>query len=195
MSGDKKPFEIIDLSPFFRNDGISYDTNRSDGDFDGHGLTFPAEELPESNTVITLHGTDFLFPDKSDGAKNNVILEGQTIPVPVNRYSNIYILGASEQGSFEEKIIFQYTAGNFEKVQLGLTDCRNHFGMLQFGEKEAIKCSSYHYPNADLHSSRGNRNCGIWLQVIRVNSWKELKGIQLGDNPSMHIFAMTVRLA
>ena len=192
---DKKNFEIIDLSPYFNNDGISYDTNRSDGDFDGHGMTFPAEELPESDAIITLYGIDFLFPDKSDGAKNNLTLEGQTIAVLMNKYSDIYILGASEWGSFEEEVTLQYADGDCEKALLGLTNCNIHFGMLRFGEKEAIKCTGSHFLHADMHSSRGNTNCGIWLQVLRANPRKELKAIQLGDNPSMHIFAMTLRLA
>lgn len=192
---DKENFEIIDLSPYFNNDGISYDTNRSDGDFDGHGMTFPAEELPESDAIITLYGIDFLFPDKSDGAKNNLTLEGQTIAVLMNKYSDIYILGASEWGSFEEEVTLQYADGDCEKALLGLTNCNIHFGMLRFGEKEAIKCTGSHFPHADMHSSRGNMNCGIWLQVLRANPRKELKAIQLGDNPSMHIFALTLRLA
>jgi hypothetical protein len=195
MSGDKKPFEIIDLSSYFNNDGISYNTNRLDGDFDGHGMTFLAEELPESNYILTLHGIDFLFPDKSDGAKNNLILEEQTIPVPVNTYSGIYILGASECGSFEEEVILQYADGDHETVLLSLSNCHMQFGMLRFGEKEAIKCSGYRCLHVDLHSSRGNRNCGIWLQVLRANPRNDLKAIQLGDNVCMHIFALTLRLA
>ena len=195
MSGDKKPFEIIDLSSYFNNDGISYDANRSDGDFNGQGFTFPAEELPESNAILTVHGITFLFPDKSDGANNNLILEGQSIPVPVNTYSGIYILGVSECGNLEEEVILQFAGGDCENVALGLTASMPSGGMLCFGEKEAIRCTGYHTPEVDAHSSRGNIDSGIWLQVIGVDPGKELKAIQLGDNPSMHLFAMTLRLA
>lgn len=195
MSGDKKPFEIIDLSSYFNNDGISYNTNRTDGDLDGHGVTYPAEELPESNSILTLHGIDLLFPDKSDGAKNNLTLEEQTIPVLVNKYSDIYILGASEWGSFEEEIILQYADGAWEKVLLGLTNRCPASGRLLFGEKEAIICTGRHTPDTYEQNSKASPKFGIWLQVLRANPRNELKAIKFGDNLCMHIFAMTLRLA
>jgi len=191
----RREFKVLDLSPYFNNDGISWDTDRSDGDFGyEHGMTFPAEELPESNSIVTLCGVDFLFPDKSDGAKNNMVLEGQTVPVPVGRYSEVYILGASDWGSFEEKVVLLYSDGGREEVTLGLTECFAH-GRLRFGEKEAIVCTGYHFPDADVHSPRGNTSCGIWLQTLKVDPERELEAIQFGDNPSMHIFAITLRSA
>ena len=195
MSARRREFEVLDLSPYFNNDGISWDTDRSDGDFDGHGMTFPAEELPESNCIVTLCGVDILFPDKGDGVKNNMVLEGQTVPVPVGRYSEIYILGASDWGSFEEEVALRYSDGRYERVLLGLTNCNIPLGRLRFGEKEAIRCTGCHFPDADLHSPRGNTSCGIWLQTLKADPERELEAIQFGDNPSMHIFAITLRSA
>lgn len=149
-------FEIIDLSPYFNNDGISWDSNPSDGDFDGDGLTFPAEELPESNAMVRVHGIDFLFPDKSDGADNNLVLEGQCIAVSPDRYADLNILGASDPNwggvGFQEEIILQYADGHRETVLLGLSSWFTHFGLL-FGEREGILCTGYHGPTFSTHSS------------------------------------------
>ena len=195
---DTRIFEIMDLSSYFNNDGISWDNNPSDGDFDGSGLTFPAEELPESNAIVTLHDIDFLFPDKSDGAKNNLTLDGQCIAVPPNHYADINILGAADSNwgglGFQEKVILEYADEHRETVLLGLTSWFKHSGLL-FGEREVILCTGYHGHTFSVHSSRENIDCGIWLQTISGNPQRMLKTIQLADSPLMHIFAITLRLA
>lgn len=48
----KRNFLHLNLDPYFNNDGISYNSNPSDGDFDCYGQTYPAEELPKSNSIF-----------------------------------------------------------------------------------------------------------------------------------------------
>lgn len=121
-------FQPIDLSTYFNNDGISWDTNRNDGDFDGIGdyspgtFNYAGEELPESNSTITTFGIPFLFADKTDGMKNNILCQGQTISVTTGNYTGVYILGSSVNGSYEEPIIFYYSDQSMETVNLALSD-------------------------------------------------------------------------
>ena len=63
----------------FNLDGISGETNRADGDFDGQGRTFPAEQLPKGLQVA---GVDFRFGDTEDGRLNVVAAKGQRIALP-----------------------------------------------------------------------------------------------------------------
>ncbi len=186
MESKEKNFEIIDLSSYLNNDGISYATNRADGDFAASGYTYPAEELPESNSKLICQGVEFLFPDKSDGLNNNLALENQNIKVPANYYKEINILGASEMGSFEEEITLEYSDGSLKKTSLGLSEWWAKPS--KYKEKVGIQCSKLRSTKDDIEKIK----ITIWLQRIALNSSKKLTTIRLVDNPCMHIFALTL---
>lgn len=192
MESEERKFQIIDLSPYFNNDGISYALNRADGGFDTWGsCTYPAEELPESNLKFICQGVEFLFPDKSDGQNNNLALEKQNIKVPAKSYEVINILGASEEGHFEEEITLEYSDGSLEKVSLGLSDWGRTYKFAKYKEKVGIRCSRLHGPKSDREDVKPT----IWLQKIVLNSSKKLTHIRLVDNPCMHIFALTLTIS
>jgi alpha-mannosidase len=79
----------------FNLDGISAEANRADGDFDGQGRTFPAEQLPKD---LQLAGVDFRFGDTKDGALNVVAAKGQRIALPPGTWNRLYILAAAVEG-------------------------------------------------------------------------------------------------
>lgn len=103
----------LDLSRYLNNDGISFETDVEDGDFDGLGNTYPAEKLPASKQLTNLCGTPLLFPDKRDGTFNNVVLEAQQIMVPSGNYSTLAVIGAADSGryadgGYQDRIVFLY---------------------------------------------------------------------------------------
>lgn len=190
-------FHTIDLSRFFNNDGISYDANRLDGDFDGEGNTYPAEDLPDSNALVWVKGVLFLFPDKADGQCNNIYLERQLIELEPVTYSGIHVLGAADcgrhcGGGFVEDVELHYDDGSSELVALRLTDW-NCLPGLRFGAQEGIRCSELHTPAGDsvLSDHLYETRPVIWLEQLKVDPGKRLCAIQLPDNPCMHIFAMS----
>lgn len=73
-------------------DGISFDGNRTDGDFDGKGNTYPAELWPSeivSNDVV------FKMGSSADGQKNFMSSRGQGINLPEGSYNTVYVLASS----------------------------------------------------------------------------------------------------
>ena len=183
---------MLDLAPYFNNDGISSDANRTDGDFTGHANTYPEEDLPESNSVLECEGVVFRFPDKGNGLNNNVSLEGQRIGVPENRYDSLFFLGASSGYSVEDTIRFGYADGRYEDAFLGLSSWRLCHS-LKYGERVAVKCSGYHYPSRHVYTGRIDVDYGIWMQYIPIGNHSNLTHIEFPDNPDLHIFAMTLR--
>lgn len=196
MKKDRGIFEIIELSKYFNNDGISFDTDRSDGDFDSWGKTYPAEELPGSNERFISNGVMFVFPAKEDGKQNNIALSGENVKVPENTYDYLYVLGASEMGSFQDNLILEYEDHALDKGKLALSDffCQSPL----FDDKKAIECSHYHEPTGDvfwyesLFQKRERIQPAIWFQAMKCDSRKRLKNIQFPDNPSMHVFCLTL---
>jgi alpha-mannosidase len=76
-------------------DAISTDKNRADGDFDGKGHTYPAEQLPAS---LEREGISFRLGSGADGAKNAVAAKGQKLELPAGDYNRVYLLVSSTEG-------------------------------------------------------------------------------------------------
>jgi alpha-mannosidase len=79
----------------FNLDGVSSEANRADGDFDGQGHTFPAEQLP---SALEIGGVTFRFGDTKDGARNVVAARGQRVPLPDGAWNRAYVLAAAVEG-------------------------------------------------------------------------------------------------
>ncbi|MFD9869941.1 hypothetical protein ACFXI8_13890 [Streptomyces niveus] len=91
----------------------------SDGNFDGSGYSYPANELPPVGNFSN-GGVTFLFPGSTDGAKNNVTSRGTVIAVPYGRYRRLRLLGACHGGS--AGAVAAYTDGTTGTVEISLTD-------------------------------------------------------------------------
>jgi alpha-mannosidase len=85
----------------FDVDGVSLDSDRADGDFDGKGRTIPGELLP---ATVELEGIEFKLGESRNGAKNVVACKGQQIKLPAGDNNRLYILATAIGGD---------TAGDF----------------------------------------------------------------------------------
>lgn len=73
-------------------DGVSFDGNRTDGDFDGNGITFPAELWPSE---IVSGDLVFKMGSATEGQNNFMSSRGQVIDLPEGSYNTVYILASS----------------------------------------------------------------------------------------------------
>lgn len=185
---------ILDLNSYFNNDGISFDTDRTDGDLNGHGWTYPAEDLPPSNSLVENDGVVFRFPCKEDGEDNNVVPEGQRIMVLQDVYEGLSLLGVSDRGYLDDVICFVFADGSKDETFFGLS-AWNKPHDLKYGERVGIRCSGYHFPSKHVYTDRVGVDYGIWIQDISICASHPLVAIELPENPGMHIFAMTLRLS
>jgi hypothetical protein len=195
----------VDLSSHFNNPGIASSCHRAVDGLDGTGTVFCAASLPPSRAVIDCNGTQFVFPDKCDGIEDNIACEGQEIPLPVGAYSHLHFLGMSDWRAFEEPILLKYSDGTCVEKTLGLSDASHYKGLL-FKESEAIVCRlvspdsliphihlfNISPPADDYQMKEAYLEAGIWHQVIPAEAPRLLAGIVLPDNPSMHLFALTL---
>jgi alpha-mannosidase len=76
----------------FNLDGVSTDTNRADGDFDGRRQTIAGELFPASSTV---DGVPFNFGSSNNGALNVLVPNGQALPLPAGNYNRVYVIAAA----------------------------------------------------------------------------------------------------
>ncbi|MEW5993167.1 MAG: glycoside hydrolase family 38 C-terminal domain-containing protein, partial [Candidatus Zixiibacteriota bacterium] len=82
----------------FNLDGISLDSDRLDGDFDGAGNTLSGDLLPDT---LTYQGVPFVLGPKTHGAPNAVSCLGQTLTLPAGRYNRLDLLITAVSGPAE----------------------------------------------------------------------------------------------
>jgi alpha-mannosidase len=102
-------------------DAYSYDDNRSDGNFDNKGVTYPAELIPDN---IDFNGIVFKTGSKDNRQNNVVSCKGNKIDISgKNKYNKIYILAASING--DKKATFTI---NGIKTELNICDYAQMIG-------------------------------------------------------------------
>jgi hypothetical protein len=151
----QRDYLLLDLRRHFNNDGISYDALKCDGDFDSHGASFPAEELPPSTHQIEVDRIPFYFPSKEDGMLNNMVLSGQTIAIKEGRYQRLYALGCvdGQNGEvYEEELTLSLADGSYVPVYVGLS---NWLLGAKYKERLAFQCSHLHVPDLGQSISPG----------------------------------------
>ena len=199
---------IVNLAPHFNNAGIASCCDLGAYGLDGMGTIFCAESLPAPGTTIAHNGTRFVFSTKSDGVLDNISCEGQDIPLPVGYYRTLHILGMCDWRAFEEPLQLRAPDGTFTETRLGLSDA-SHYQGLQYGEREALTCPlvtpdsliphvflfGIPLPGAGYEMTETHIEAGIWHQVISLEASRPLAGLILPDNPSMHLFALTLEVS
>lgn len=176
---------LLDLAPLFNNDSISYASNLADGGFNVWDNSFPAEELPESLSVVRVGDIPFRFPPKEDGRLNTVVCCGQRLDVPTDRYDWLYVLGSAERRA-EDAVFLHYAGGAVDPEWLRISDFWPGSGP-RFGEVAAFRCAHMHYPR----HVQPNVHPVIWRQRIPVTRSEPLAWVRLPDNVAIHLFAVT----
>jgi alpha-mannosidase len=82
----------------FDLDAMSEASNRADGDFDGRGRTYPAEQIPAS---LALGPVTFEMGPSAPGARNALRARGQRIALPRGSFNRVYLLAAAVDGDQE----------------------------------------------------------------------------------------------
>ncbi len=181
------PPVVVPLDQHFDNDGIDSASAR-DGNFDGSGYTFPAEGLPSGK--IAVDGIDFAFPSAAAGAKNNVVALGQRIEITRGKYHSAHFLVSSSYGSASGLATVHYADGGSTRATLGGPDW--------YGGSGAITAPYRYAPgNATEQHVVGISASQLWMDPTReavAITLPTTKPAEAGQ-ASLHVFALTVRLA
>ncbi|MBF8187516.1 twin-arginine translocation signal domain-containing protein [Nonomuraea sp. K274] len=179
------PTTPVDLSSQLDNDGVSGHETMADGDYDGAGYTYPAEELPAPG-AYTLQGLTFAFPAYGDGVKNNVTAQGQTIDVPAGGYARLWLLGSATFGDVSGTLTATYADGSTEQVPFTMP---NWTGQPPAGGIEALRCTHRH-GRAGASTSK----VALFAVPVTVDPSKELRSVTLPTltRPQLHLFALSV---
>ncbi|GAB6188611.1 hypothetical protein JCM30566_03500 [Marinitoga arctica] len=179
---------LVDLSNAFNNDGITYFSERKEGNFDNpdgvFGAKYPAEKIEKylSNSILRYNNIPFRI--LIDGL-DNIVTSGQKLEFDNIIGKKLYILGSSEHGNYQGKIIIEYENGDLQEELLSFSDwCQNPV----FGEEIVID-TIYRYSGIGI---KENLNPKIYINEFKLKN-KKIKNIYLPKKPTMHIFAITIK--
>lgn len=169
----------INLSSHYNKDGFSYDTNRSNGNFDGGGNSFSADLAPAS---LVFRGIPYTFGPMADGANNVVQATGQTIAIPAGYYSSVRVLAAAV-GNPTASLVFNYADSTSTTIPASFKDW---WSPDTPGIHTALRMAHNHSPSGDVPAP-----VAIFTHDFRVNPSKQLVSVTLPNHSGVNLFAMT----
>jgi alpha-L-fucosidase 2 len=173
----------VDLSALYTVDGVSSAAATTDGNFDGSGYTYPAEEMPSPGLFVN-GDVAWKFPGYADGQRNAVVPSGQTLTVPSGTYQALHVLGAGVGGNASGTLTLRYSDGSSGTATLALSD----WGRAPaFGERVGVYTSHRHGPLGD-----DPLPVRMWHQRVAVDATRTLTSVVLPSASHMRIVALTV---
>ncbi|WP_327091532.1 alpha-L-fucosidase [Nonomuraea sp. NBC_01738] len=182
------PMTAADLSAAYDNDGVAAAANTRDGDFDTAGSTYPAEELPAAGPWRSPQKLDFTWPSGADGARNNVVANGQPLAVPPGRYRKLHLLASAAFGrDGRTTVTVTYADGSTQDFPMAFAD------WLGSGATPVALSTRYRW------LASGGRDTGAFVNVhtFAVDPGKEVRSVSVakptGFNArvNLHLWALT----
>lgn len=173
----------VDLTSYFNADGFSYDTDRTNGDFDGVGYAYSADLVDQEQQYegITYHLGSF-----ADGHNNSINCAAQTIDVQDGEYSEVRILGASTNGNKSGNFTIYYTDGTSSVVNVSMQD------WCQYASSQKVVQTMGHRHNKNANNDQSIQNY-IFAYHITADANKTISSVKLPNDNAMHVIAMTLK--
>ncbi len=171
----------------YDKDGIATAASPGDGNFDGGGWSFPAEELPPAGAAL-LAGEVFAFPSGADGADNMIEADGQTLTLPPLKASKLHVLASAHNGSVDATATVTYADGTTASVPLRFGDWA---GGPAFDEQVAVT-TPYRYKAG---AGRDSPPVSIFASAEGLDPNRTVASITLPAQPHLKLFGLTLEQA
>lgn len=185
----------------YNNIGVSDDSDSKEANFDGLGDSYSAQALqadgcnPGDNAFFGgTRGTVFQWPSGISGAPNNVIADGQTLPVnSLKRASILAFAGASVGGPVSGTAIIHYSDGSQQTFQLGFSDWTLDSGKAHPAFANKVM---YMMPYHNTLNGREQVKTYIFYASVALQPHKVVQSVTLPvavGGKQMHVFAIATR--
>jgi beta-glucosidase len=179
------------------NVGISDDNNPSVGNLDGGGASYSAQTLAAAGltpgATVTHDGLTFTWPDAQPGTPDNVVANGQTIPVSGSG-STLGLLGAGDYGAAGGTGTITYPDSSTQPFDLTFPD---------WWSKTAPPGGDILATMPYINTPTGQENQGgvsVYYVGVPLQKGKTVKYVTLPDisqaavqgQNAMHIFAVSI---
>lgn len=183
----------------FNSDGVSLDSGRTDGDFDGRGNSISGDLLPDK---VVREGITFAMGRDRAGARNVVECRGQKIPLPAGGWNRLYLLAAAVDGgrtaafSIDDRVEERWIEDWASPV--GQWDSRLHGDLLVHDPEQILPAYINETPVAWVGSHRhgpdGENQSYTFTNLFRYELVLPpgARMLTLPDDPAVKLLAVTV---
>ncbi|MBG9941026.1 hypothetical protein ABE237_21470 [Brevibacillus formosus] len=176
-------YYYVDLTSYLNNRGFT-----TDRDYYRGFLSLGESSLPEEqvNFDKVYFCNDVPFRLCKNENFDNMATEGQRIDFPVLKVKKIHFLGVSNNGDLFDFLYFMFNSTCAYRTKLCFSDFIS--SEPAFGDQIAINFTYMNTRSGRLDHYKPN----IWYYPITLEKNAEINGIEFEDNPSMHVFAITI---
>ncbi|MFI6739056.1 GH92 family glycosyl hydrolase [Nonomuraea sp. NPDC050451] len=167
-------------------DGVATTDAKAQGNLDGKGWSFPAEQLPEPG-MRTVSGGAYLIPETRGTAGNFHSLRGQRTYLTPGRYQALDLLVTAVNGDQQTELTITYADGTTSAAPLKVTDWAS--ASPHFGEEAAITAGTRY----NVNGTADGRKVSIWRVPVPVDAAREAVSFTSPAMPNVKIFALTTR--
>lgn len=184
----KPQAQPVDLSSYYNMDGMSYDSNRKDGDLNGRGETYSADLMPDK---VICEDVLFNVGPKADGQKNIVQASGQTIDAAsAGKHQYLFMLGNSTGGVGLGEFKVNYTDGTSSSRFFSFAGWQDVVGYAQktyIKDTIGLNLSHTHTPTGNTYDIDNN----LYVYKMVLDPSKTIKSITMPDAKAIKLAAMT----
>ena len=175
-----------DLTASWNHDGVATLDASAEGDFDGGGWSFPAEQLPAPGLSV-LGERAYLMPSTTGTDPNFVEARGQDVPLTGGASPALDVVASAHHGDVDATATVTYADGSTADVPLRVTDWAA--GGPRFGETLAVR-TDY---RVKAGTGRDAPPVALWHTVVPLDASKDPVSLTLPDDPRLEIYALSAR--
>jgi hypothetical protein len=177
-------YVMLDLKAFLNNRGCTLLSENHLGSLSLGGSSLPTEEFPFGKT-LTVDTVPFAFAQTETGNDNMECTE-QTIPLSPCVVKQLHVLGTSSNTDLFDSVSFLYKGTIVHQGRLYLSSFTS--SEPAFTDRSVLTFSALHtragrYDHIKPH---------LWYCSLPLAQPQIVDSLQFEDNPSMHIFALTI---
>ncbi|KAA6470410.1 hypothetical protein [Bacillus cereus] len=178
-------YKCINLDQYYNNCGFTKREEIHKGNLTVFKTSFPLEEGFE--LFPDYKGVPLKFNKYNDN--DNIELEGQKIFLDqYYKVKRIYIVGLSIYGDYFDDFNLYKNNQLVQNIRVKLTGTDSK--VPSFGNEMLLRYTSLH----NAKKGKLNISSTIWLDEIDLEQPRIIDSIELGDNPCMHIFSITLEI-
>lgn len=183
----------------FNNRAISNDTNILQGNFDGVGYSYSAQTLQNAGLTpgrkLNFNGVSFLWPNAAVGTPDNVVAQGQVIPVTAGQGATMLaFLGSAAFGPSTGTATITYSDGTTQTFTLAFSDWTlNGGGSTPLNADQVAVALPY---RNSLRGRQLDQMPEVFFTSVALRPGKIIKSVTLpasANQGQIHIFAMSTK--
>ncbi len=196
-NGDPGPGTPIALP--FNNSGISNDANALEGNFDGAGSSYSVQTLQNAGLTpgktLSFNGVSFLWPNSLLGKPDNVVAQGQVIPVAGGKGATMLaFLGSAAFGPSTGTATIIYTDGTKQTFTLAFSDWTLNGGASTPSNADQV---AFTLPYRNTFGGRQlDQMPEVFYTSVALQPGKTIKSVTLPNRANqgqIHIFAISTK--